>query len=306
MKVNMKRMLKNILIIILIIFLFLNIVYFLYTYIENFDNNYINNVALIIPAHPPHYLFIYDLLKKTNKKIDVYIVFSNQDDFDKFEQKDYINNIIIPSINTNSIVTYKKFYALKQLKDNLKYDYLITIDSETDIINENFTKDNLLNKIETIFKNKTIYAFDISENELYQDILYKSANIFKNPDDVNKLKNITNNYSLYYWWTNLPIYKRNNLNDFFNKINNDLSSWHEFDHIIYSNYLLLYESFNILNTTKIINVGDFIHNTENINNIEKLKDFNYGYSFMYYGVFQHHKEFLTNEATIFLFNIDRR
>ena len=39
-----------------------------------------------------------------------------------------------------------------------KYDYIICIDSETDIIPKNFTKEYILKKINNIFKNKKIYG----------------------------------------------------------------------------------------------------------------------------------------------------
>ena len=73
--------------------------------------------------------------------MDFYLIFSNQDDYDEFEYKEYIKHIIVPSdkiINTKAHVPFKKFYALDYLKDNTQYDYFISCDAEIDIILENF------------------------------------------------------------------------------------------------------------------------------------------------------------------------
>jgi len=102
----------------------------------------ISEVAFIIPSHPPHYHYNYDFIRKlqdNNIIIDIFIVFSNQSDYEQFQLKEHIKPIIITKIlylnkinvyrnMFNSIVTYKKFFGLKQLIDS-KYDYFIVCDS---------------------------------------------------------------------------------------------------------------------------------------------------------------------------------
>jgi hypothetical protein len=219
----------------------------------------ISDIALIIPSYPRHYQYIYNLLNKLNKnsiKIDIYIVFSTQTDYDLFQMKDYIKPLILlenllESYST-SIITYKKFFALQQLI-NSNYDYFICCDSEIDIIPENFTADTIREKLRNIFLNKKIYAGNTGYSE-YITILQTSANVFEK-NDYTKLKSITNNFTHYFWWSDIPVYKRSHLESFFNKINiTNLTSYH-FDHIIYQYYLILTDNFEIINTTPITNVN---------------------------------------------------
>ena len=175
------------------------------------------NIAFLIPIHPPHYHFIYNLLNKCKGnyiEIDIFLVFSNKNDYDKFYMKNEIQPIICDSLNTNSIVTYKKFFGLKQLA-NSKYDYIICCDSEIDIICDNFTNEVINNKIQNIFTNKKIYAGDTSG--IAMTITETSANIF--PNNIDVLKNITKNFTMYFWWSDLPVYRTADITPFFNMIN---------------------------------------------------------------------------------------
>ena len=269
-----------------------------------------DSLALIIPIHPEHYHFIYNLIDITNKNsennIDIFLIFSNEQDYNIFNKKDFIKKIILPSINTNSIVTYKKFYALENLKNEAKYDYFIVCDAEISIIPENFNRTNILNKINKIYENKLIYAGNSDNNEQAYGIIKDTASIFINKD-ADELKNITNNFKLYYWWSDLPVYKREHLTDFFNKICCDNITWNHFDNIIYLNYLMLYHKFNILNLSKLINHNWSLesYNTNNKESLNILKNNNYGFSWATPNFFNNHKDFLIKEGCFLLYHLDR-
>jgi len=267
-----------------------------------------DSVALIIPIHPKHYNFIYDLIDITTKNpennIDIFLIFSNEQDYNIFNKKDFIKKIILPPINTNFIVTYKKFYALENLKNEAKYDYFIVCDAEISIIPENFNRTNILNKINKIYENKLIYAGEVS-HESIRRIIKDSASIFIN--DVDKLKNITNNFQLYYWWSDLPVYKREHLTDFFNKICYDNLICYHFDHKTYLNYLILYHEFNILNLSNLINHRWSLesYNTNNKETLNILKNNNYGFSWATPNFLNNHKDFLMKEGCCLLYHLDR-
>ena len=97
-----------------------------------------NKVALCIPIHPKHYNYIYNLIDLTNQNhdnnIDIFLIFSNENDYNSFNKKDFIKKIILPpNTRSHSIVTYKKFYCLEILKNKEKYDYFIVCDAEKTI-----------------------------------------------------------------------------------------------------------------------------------------------------------------------------
>ena len=271
-------------------------------------------IAFLIPIYPPHYPFIYKLIDKVNTegfyKMDFYLIFSNQDDYDEFEYKEYIKHIIVPSdkiINTNAHVPFKKFYALDYLKDKTQYDYFISCDAEIDVILENFTSDNIKNKIDAIFNNKKIYGGYTDHPDIHK-ITESTATIFNNDEDIVKIKENTSDYQLFYWWSDLPVYKRSHLNDFFLKINYDELTWYHFDHMVYLNFLFLYDNFQFVNITNSLNVRWSLENfeTDDIKVLDVLKNnLDYTFSWVNPSLYQKHKEYLIKTGSFIIFHLDR-
>jgi hypothetical protein len=236
-----------------------------------------------------------------NYKIDVYLVFSNDNDYDHFNKKDKIKKIIIPETKTDNIVTYKKFFALDCVKENTDYDYFIVCDAEITIIPENLNEINIRNHINRIFENKIIYAGKTSHTI---KITKTSCDLFENKD---KLEEITENYTLYYWWSDLPVYKREHLTSFFDVIQYHTINWYHFDHIIYLSYLILYYDFTIFNITPILNHHWSLESyvTKDIDHLKKLKSIHYGFSYIIQHLYIHNIDFFTNEGTFLLYHLDR-
>ena len=252
----------------------------------------INSFAFVIPIHPPHYHYIYNLIEKYEFNcIDIFLIFSNISHYEMFDHKHRIIPIIIPeNIHTNNIVTYKKFYALQYHLMNTSYDSFIVCDSEISLVYENFNIPNVLQKINNFFNNKLIYGGDV-QHEI----------------DKEKILNITNNYTLYSWWSEIPYYKRDHLEDFFNKINYNNINWFHFDHSIYTHYLLLYHNFNIVNLTNIIGIRWSLESyyTDDINNLFILNDHKYQFSWATIRLFDRFKDFFINNGTLLLYHLDR-
>ena len=274
-----------------------------------------SNICIIIPLCPQVYNYIQILLEKIeiiNKVCDIIIVFSNIEEYEEFAYKDKIKKVIIPDNTvTGNIVTFKKFYALKLLK-NL-YSYYIVCDSEIDIINENFTKSNINNKINMIFKNKYIYTGVL---KVYSKITKYSCKIFNNQNYIKKLKKITSNYRYYYWWSDLPVYKGEHLEHFFSIINFDNINFYHFDHKIYLNYLLLFHKFQFINLTKIINlrwslesfrVQNGFNNLQivSIEHLKILKKNYYTFSWVCPELLIKHELFLIQNGSFLIYHIDR-
>lgn len=288
-------------------------------------NKEIDNVVLLIPIHPKDYNYIYNFILDIHSKIDIYLIFSSNEDYSTFIYKDLIYEIIIPEdiINSknfiSSIITSKKYYGLKYLITS-NYDYIIVCDAEIDFIRSNFTKENVTNKINNIFENKMLYAgrSNDSFSSFISFVNEKSTIIFKDPENYDKIKNITKDFTLFYWFSNLPVYKRDYLVDFFEKIdlNNDIS-YHCYDYIVFCNYLLIYHNFTILDHTDVLDYTDVIKkynrhlgsleifNTTNMDSIKYLQNNKYGFSFVFHKFFKTNEEYLTNEGTFIIFHLDR-
>jgi hypothetical protein len=266
----------------------------------------IDNIAFLIPIHPPHYHFIYNLINtcKTNKiEVDIFLVFSNKIDYDNFSMKNEIHPLICEHFKTNSIVTFKKFFGLKQLA-NSKYEYIICCDSEIDILCDNFTNENINAKIQQIFNNKKIYAGE-TDHSLAVKITETSANLF--PEKYECIKNITKNFTIYFWWSDLPVYRIADITPFLNMINYDNINYYHFDYIIYQYYLILFHGFEIINTTPITNIKWSLENlfTNNIDILNKLVDINYGFSWNSKKMYEINKQFVASQKGFLIFHLDR-
>jgi len=269
----------------------------------------INSFAFLIPIHPPYYHYIYNLVNQHEfNNIDIFLVFSNYNDFEAFEYKNKIIPIILPeNINTNNIVTFKKFYGLNSII-NQSYDCFIVCDAEIKLINENFNINNIFEKLNNFFENRLLYAGETDNNDVSK-IIKTCGDVFLCENDKCIINKITNNYSLYLWWSDMPIYKRSHLKDFFEKINFNSANinWNHFDHLIYVYYLLLYQNFSIINLTNIINIKWSLecYYTDDINNLYILKNNKYTFSWVTPKLFNRFKDFFIENKTFLLYHIDR-
>ncbi len=121
------------------------------------------------------------------------------------------------------------------------------------------------------------------------------------------LEKITKDFSLYFWWSELPVYKREHLTHFFDLVKYDSINYYHFDHIIYLGYLIIHHDFKIVNITQFINHRWSLecYNTTNINNLKILKSLDYGFSFLTEHLYNNHIDFLKNEKTFLLYHLDR-
>ena len=203
-------------------------------------NNY-KKVAVVCPAHPPKFDFlrscIYNFYKYgLNFSANFWIVFSNFEDALKFG--DFEKFLIVPeniNLSTRGIINIKKLWAVSKLS-KMGYDYVITIDADFTF---NRTVD-LVKICDRFFAEKIIISC-ITDYELFLNINAQCLSRFAhNP----KSKNIPVNL---YSWLNQPcIYKADTVKKFFVALGNlDLNqlTWYDFDYILYTYYLILYEDF---------------------------------------------------------------
>jgi hypothetical protein len=273
----------------------------------------INNVAFIIPSAPHHFHYVYSFIEPIYKNIDIHIVFSNMEDYDAFKEKDKIKPIImkepyqenfVSGPHISPIVTLKKFYGLKYLINSC-YNYFIVCDAESEVVLENFTSSIVNNKINDIFNNKIIYG-EKTDNNFLLNIMNISNNLFST-DQQEILQKETDNYSLYIWWSNLPVYKKEHLTDFFDIINYGNICWHHFDYIIYEYYLILYHNFKIVNAnTRIVSLDLPTTTTEDeINQLNSLGAFKFGFSFIHGHLYKKYISYFKEKGTFLVGNLDR-
>jgi len=264
-------------------------------------------------------------MKEVTRIFDFYLVFSGESEKKSFRDADLYNCLVYnhpKNKRKQNIPGYKKFYALDYLK-NKNYDYVVCSDSEIDVLLHNFTKENVLRKLDDFYENKIIYGGDVSEIKdklnlsRLTDIIEKSASIL-GTEIKSYIDNLNKDGSWYYWWSDIPVFKSKDINDFLNQINYYCNNFTlvkpHFDHKIYCNFLLYKNNFRLYKLSKeLVSRKVYGANKWSLEKIqvdkpmllEKLRDLKYGFSFVNSIQYDKNKEFFDLNGTFMLFNVDR-
>lgn len=223
---------------------------------ESFDNK--NKCAFIIPLHPKHYHYGYSILDEiSNSDADVYYVFSTVEDKDLFAKEVkphhsfryliFTDFTPVDSIDINSIVTIKKYYALSVLYD--KYDYLCAVDSEIIFIR----KTGFYDMMKGVAEQKMIFGgipIDPGVFSIREPIMHESLKRLTPKEDHDRLKAVSKNFTLYTWWSNPAVYECKDIPAFFKWIDFRKETlnrfvWNIFDNIVYNYYCILYTGYQL-------------------------------------------------------------
>ena len=221
----------------------------------------IQKVCFLIPVYPRDYNFLSFLNILPDINFDIILILSYHSDYELLESlnfkkiykvlilEDFLKQEYITKlIDDRIIITFKKYFCLNKYKDT--YKYLATIDSEVRFINI----DNIYEQFDNFFSNKKVYGgLAKFHKELIYKINYNSASIFSLLEQ-NKIEKGTYNFLLYFWFSDIPVYESNTLNEFLKYISytdNELFTsklnWYIFDYIPYVSYVNLYHNFELVN-----------------------------------------------------------
>lgn len=211
-------------------------------------------VAFVCPIYDSrnHFVCGINLLKskiENNIHADFYFVFSDNEQKVKFEGlvikegiKSNFNFLTLPQneCDYKSQVTIKKFYGLKCLKD--KYDYIAAIDSETLFIrhiNYEVVFDNMWKNVEMLKANKSPNGYFIMRT------CFKTLGIYDNC----KLLKETGNYLYNVWFNDIPLYKCDVLDEFFDWLDtlnsNYKNEWNCFEYYIFMAFLIIKKGYHL-------------------------------------------------------------
>lgn len=177
---------------------------------------------------------------------NLYFVFSSVDQKNIFLDycvKHYGNtpNALILEQNLSSFrnpVTIKKFFGLRSLMS--QYDYISTIDCES-VFTQEFEPGHLLDEIWQ------------SESYLSANICIKGVEILRKCVETlciergELLERETKNYRFYWWFNEIPVYRSDTLNDFFQWLENNgrieriYNDWNCFDYLVYVLWILAFK-----------------------------------------------------------------
>jgi hypothetical protein len=258
--------------------------------------------AFIIPIAPKHFGHLAQFLRSNPWK-NTFVVFSSKEDYDNFDCKD--NCIpLFASCDGRQIINYKKFEGLKQaIKQGGEFKYFIVCDAEIEIVANNFNGSTITRSLERFFSSKCIFAGDIELSRIGKGTLVfptAAAGLFKSEDDRVKISGLTNNFRLYTWWSDIPVYAAEHLDEFFNLIDESKLSYESFDHLAYQYYLLLYRDF------KIIQIPGLKWSLELFNGeFADLEKYGVNYNWVAKYSYQQNQEYFNSNGTYLLYHLDR-
>jgi hypothetical protein len=215
--------------------------------------------ATIITAHEPYFRYLTILLDtfyiNVKQPHQIYIVFSNEYEEKLFRKQTTheFNSLFIPNhlLKCRSIVNVKKLSALKTIVD--EYDYIGVYDCETEYVKEVDLND-LYSEIGSRNWVKGNHA------SVGGNIIKKIATILGIDTNVNVITQ-TNNFSLYLWFQDPPVYKSEQTKQFldwlFNRdnINEILNEYHCFDFLMYSLYNIAYNGWEVKEYSFHLDIG---------------------------------------------------
>jgi len=277
-----------------------------------------NKISFIIPVYPPHYHYLKNLEKLDCSKLDfdIILVLSFKNDFIKLQTYNYKNNfkvIILEDyfnmtfiqnlINKRIIITFKKYFAMNLVRK--RYLYCATVDSEIEFVNTT----NVFDKFKTFCNNKKIIGSSINTNDyrhkLIKDINLTSSVFFKEKD-YNKLINITNNFNIYFWFSDIPIYDMSYIEEFFEFIGfNDYNkfsekiTWSIFDYIPYVYFITLFKNYSLINIKDYGLTREWSLESMPIQTYKKvIEKINYRPLWLIYNVYNENKDIIENDIIL--------
>lgn len=214
--------------------------------------------CFLIPVHPPHYNFL-DFLHKIpeHTDFDIILIISTFVDLNELQSLNLpnISSIIVMQekvsedlmnylLKNHGFITFKKWYGLNEIKN--KYEYIAVVDSEIEIVNPI----NVYDKFKNFCDNKTVIGSTVKESNQNLRIVKEINDVCKVFYENHDLEQFTNNSTFYFWFSDIPIYKSNILNDFLKFINfedyDEISkklTWGLFDYIPYIFYCHLFNGY---------------------------------------------------------------
>jgi len=211
--------------------------------------------ATIITTHVPKFDYAFNLLESYIKYVkqphDLYFIFTNENEAAEFNWKSeykYINNykplILDESLRSKgSVVNVKKFFALESII--LEYDYIGVYDCESE-----FVKESNLNEI---YKDIVSYDYIKCNVSTIGANIVKIAAEYVGLDKNEILIKESKNYSLYWWFNEIPVYKKELFIEFYkwykSHPNLDIlqSEYYAFDYLVYGIWLICFKGYKLKN-----------------------------------------------------------
>lgn len=276
--------------------------------------NIVNKCAICIPIHPKHYTYGYNIINELeDTNVDLYFIFTNLQDKELFTNtlsENYKLNFLLLSDFTiaynlitykRSFVPLKKLYALLKLYN--KYDYISCIDSEIQFIKKNIFYEIMKNIVDS----KIICGGILDDNMSEIKIMKETLTAITPENDHSKLQKLSNDFKIYTWWSNLPVYDCKKAEHFLKWINFDNTffclklNWYVFDDMLYNYFCILFYDYKLL-------IIPNIHHSLEFSNSKIVEYVNTNMCKLYwvnFNAYKQNSEYYKKNNFIIVYHLDR-
>jgi len=211
-------------------------------------------VALVIPIHPPKKDFVKQLLYtyiKNSEFVDIFFVISSEQDFRQLLDVDFMDAALIflpPGVEHKiarfAHAVFKKLYGLDYVTKLERYDYALALDSEIDLLDLSDIHEICIEVCarKEIYGCQSDWPFANTINKRCQNFLTKN---FIDCSAIDR--------SIYFWWSQLPVYDLKIVRPFLEEIGwGDVDrilgwlSWSCFENIIYLYYCVACHGYSLI------------------------------------------------------------
>lgn len=233
----------------------------------------------IVPTHILHFEHAYklrDSFSRMDFNADLMFILSNEEESRRFEEggakKSHIINGFPRGSDHRGIITVKKLQGIEHAMRS-GYEYAIVLDCET-----TFTRSFNAYEVAKYLSEKKVVYSTINNHNVLNDINTRCADFF-NDEEKQKLRELTKDFTEYFWFNDLAFYDLKICQRFFEKVYNGdglnfyskISSAH-FDHTIYIYYCLLYENYKLINLNEKLNIPVEPYNRFHLGILEAIGD----------------------------------
>lgn len=235
-----------------------------------------HRTALVVPIHDAYFGYGINLLYQSiGSDYDIVFVFSTDADRRAFGEMhqgslflsyssivldDYLTGSALAAVAERKVwPTVKKFLAISLIHSH--YDYILCVDAETFVLRPG----GWTQAAERIVSSARWYGGALGNaHTAERQIMHASSAMLAPAADQNDIRNISQNWSIYTWWWDLPVYSAASVPGFLEWIGWDNSlqfierlGHNIFDHITYQFYMSLHGGFTLEKVNSVTHSLEF-------------------------------------------------
>lgn len=206
-----------------------------------------SDTCFLAPIHRKGFNFGVQYVQSYNKYYDddhLFLVFSTQDEIDDFKllvgnAARYNPILCTEPLTYSKPISQKKLFGVRHVLQNTVFDKVAVTDVDCLFI-KHVDYDSL---IEQRLRRGKLFVSRSNNPGIVDKVGRAAANKFFMPGDVKRLEKITNGFTDYFWFNDIPVYERKHFDAFASYINYPSTipklEYTTFDFILYAYYLLL-------------------------------------------------------------------